>query len=241
MSKSAPLRLSAVSSMATRQILAELAGQCASSLDCQLAVESMGGVEAAKRVRAGERFDLVFLADDALASLDSDGCLLPGSRRPLMRSEVVLAVPVGHAKPSINTEAAFKTAVCAAESIGYSTGPSGAALLALFERWGLLAELKPRLVLAPAGVPVGQLVVEGRAAMGFQQRSEFLGHPGIAVVGPLPESAAIETIFSGALGRGQSDDARISKAHQILDFIASVQAASVIHAYGMSPVTLSFH
>ncbi len=234
------MKLTAISSMATRQILAELAEQCALHLDCQLSVESLGGVEAAKRVRAGERFDLVFLADEALASLESDGCLLPGSRRPLMRSEVVLAVPMGSPKPLINTEVALKIAVRAAESIGYSTGPSGSAVLALFERWGLSAELKPRLVLAPAGVPVGQLVAEGRAAIGFQQRSEFLGHPGIAVVGPLPEPAAIETIFSGALSQGESDGARSAKAQQILDFIASVQAASVMHAYGMSPVTSSF-
>ncbi len=234
------MNLTAISSMATRQILAELATQCASHLDCLLVVESLGGVEAAKRVRAGERFDLVFLADDALASLESDGCLLSGSRRPLMRSEVVLAVAAGSPTPIINTEAALKSAVRAAESIGYSTGPSGSALLALFERWGLSAELKPRLVLAPAGVPVGQLVSEGRAAIGFQQRSEFLGHPGVTVVGPLPESAAIETIFSGGLGQGDRDDARSARAHQILDFIASVQAACVIRAHGMSPVIPSF-
>jgi molybdate transport system substrate-binding protein len=234
------VNLTAISSMATRQILAELATQCASHLDCLLVVESLGGVEAAKRVRAGERFDLVFLADDALASLESEGYLLPGSRRPLMRSEVVLAVPIGNAKPAINTEAALRAAVCAAKSIGYSTGPSGSALLALFERWGLSAELRPRLVLAPAGVPVGQLVAEGRAAIGFQQRSEFLGQAHITVVGPLPESAAIETIFSGALGQDQRNGARIAKAQQILDFIASVQAAKVICAHGMSP-TSSFH
>ncbi len=235
------MKLTAISSMATRQILAELAEQCASHLNCQLVVESLGGVEAAKRVRAGERFDLVFLADDALSSLETDGHLLPGSRRPLMRSEVVLAVSKGNPKPTINTEAALRTTVCAAESIGYSTGPSGAALMALFERWGLLGELKPRLVLAPAGVPVAQLIAEGRAAIGFQQHSEFLGYSGIVIVGPLPGSAAIETIFAGGLGQGHSDGTHIAKARQILDFIVSVQAASVICAHGMSPVTSSMH
>jgi molybdate transport system substrate-binding protein len=235
------MKLTAISSMATRQILAELAGQCASHLNCQLVVESLGGVEAAKRVRTGERFDLVFLADDALASLETDGYLLPGSRRPLMRSQVVLAVSKGKPKPTIDTETALKTVVCAAESIGYSTGPSGAALLALFERWGLLGELKPRLVLAPAGVPVAQLVAEGRAAIGFQQHSEFLGHSGIVIAGPLPGSAVIETVFAGALGKDLSDGTHIAKAQQILAFIASVQAANVICTHGMSPVTSSFH
>jgi molybdate transport system substrate-binding protein len=212
------MKLTAISSMATRQILAELAEQCASHLNCQLVVESLGGVEAAKRVRAGERFDLVFLADDALSSLETDGHLLPGSRRPLMRSEVVLAVSKGNPKPTINTEAALRTTVCAAESIGYSTGPSGA-----------------------AGVPVAQLIAEGRAAIGFQQHSEFLGYSGIVIVGPLPGSAAIETIFAGGLGQGHSDGTHIAKARQILDFIVSVQAASVICAHGMSPVTSSMH
>ena len=45
---------------------------------------------------------------------------------------------------------------------------------------------------------------------------------------------------TGALSQGESDGARSAKAQQILDFIASVQAASVMHAYGMSPVTSSF-
>ena len=55
--------------MATRQVLAELAPACAAAVGVQMAIESVGGVDAARRVQAGEAFDLVMLAQDALQTL----------------------------------------------------------------------------------------------------------------------------------------------------------------------------
>jgi molybdate transport system substrate-binding protein len=86
-----------------------------------------------------------------------------------------------------------------APSIGYSTGPSGTALLALFERWGIAAEMKEKLRQAPAGVPVAAMVARGDVGLGFQQRSEMIGAPGINVIGDLPAEIAIETVFSGGV------------------------------------------
>ena len=58
--------------MATRALLAELAPACAASAGVTLSVESVGGVDAAKRVRQGEAFDLVILAADALDALHAE-------------------------------------------------------------------------------------------------------------------------------------------------------------------------
>ena len=55
--------------MATRQVLAELASLAAERLGHQVGIESVGGVDAARRVAAGEPFDLVFLASDAIDKL----------------------------------------------------------------------------------------------------------------------------------------------------------------------------
>ena len=123
----------------------------------------------------------------------------------------------------------------AAGSIGYSTGPSGTALLALFERWGMLQRLKSRLIQAPAGIPVAQLVAQGQVALGFQQLSELLHVPGIVIVGPLPASIQIETIFSGAIAASCKDPQRQSLAQAVLDFMASPQAKTAITAQGMHP------
>jgi molybdate transport system substrate-binding protein len=76
--------------------------------------------------------------------------------------------------------------VLAATSLSYSTGPSGVQLARLFERWGIADRIRERIVQAPPGVPVGQLVADGKVALGFQQLSEMMNLPGIDVLGPLP-------------------------------------------------------
>ena len=202
--------LAGISSMATRQLLAELARVNASVAGTPLALESVGGVDAARRVQAGEPFDLVFLASDAVAKLIASGHVIKDSCVDLVRSQVAVAVKSGATVPSIATAADVRQAVVSAASVGYSTGPSGSAILALLELWGILAEVQPKLRQAPAGVPVAALVASGDVALGFQQRSEMIDAPGIQVIGDLPTEIAIVTVFSGGLcsASKRSDEAR---------------------------------
>ncbi len=65
------MRITGISSMATRQVLADLSEACASRTDVQVQIESVGGVAAAKRVEEGEAFDIVVLASNALDKLQS--------------------------------------------------------------------------------------------------------------------------------------------------------------------------
>ena len=202
--------LAGISSMATRQLLAELARMNASVAGTPLALESVGGVDAARRVQAGEPFDLAFLASDAIAKLIASGHVIKDSRVDLVRSQVAVAVKSGATVPSIATAADVRQAVVSAASVGYSTGPSGSAMLALLERWGILAEVQPKLRQAPAGVPVAAMVASGEVALGFQQRSEMIDAPGIQVIGDLPAQIAIVTVFSGGVCSvsKRSDEAR---------------------------------
>jgi ABC-type molybdate transport system substrate-binding protein len=115
--------------MATKPLLADLVALYqAQAPGVQVLVESVGGVDAAKRVQAGEAFDGVVLASDAIDKLVSSGHVLAGSRVDLVRSGVAVAVPAGQPVPDISTEAALKAAVLAAPTLGYSTGPSGVQL-----------------------------------------------------------------------------------------------------------------
>ncbi|RVU47550.1 substrate-binding domain-containing protein [Rubrivivax rivuli] len=204
--------LTGISSMATRHLLAELAERCVAQGGPRVVFESVGGVDAARRVAAGEHFDLVVLASDAIDTLLAAG-QVRGPRLDLVRSAMVVAVPAGAPHPPLHDEAALRDAVAAAPSIGYSTGPSGKHLLALVARWGLQDSLAGRLVLAPPGVPVATLVASGQAAMGFQQLPEFAGQPGIEVVGELPAGAAQTTVFSAALGLQAAPAAVVALAH----------------------------
>ena len=57
--------ITGISSMATRQVLAELAATYERLSGQPVAIESVGGVDAARRIQDGEAFDIVVLAADA--------------------------------------------------------------------------------------------------------------------------------------------------------------------------------
>src|SRR5258706_14397948 len=166
-------KITGISSMATSQLLADLIPQFEKRSGTTVAIESVGGVEAAKRVQVGEAFDVVVLASNAIDQLIAAGRIVGGSKVDLARSGVAIAVRSGAVRPQIDTDEAVKRAVQAAASIGYSTGPSGTYPTNLFESWGILEGIRDRLVQAPPGVPVGRLTAEGKVELGFQQLSEL--------------------------------------------------------------------
>lgn len=186
--------------MATKPLLADLVALYKPlAPGVQVEVESVGGVDAAKRVEAGETFDGVVLASNAIDKLIAGGHVLAGSRADLVHSGVAVAVPAGAPVPDISTEEGLKAAILAAPTLGYSTGPSGVQLARQFEIWGIAETIAPRIVQAKPGVPVGSLVAKGEVALGFQQLSEMLGVPGITIVGGLPPAVEIITTFSGSV------------------------------------------
>lgn len=224
--------LRGISSMATRALLAELSAQYQAATGLAVAIEAMGGVDAARRVAAGEAFDVVLLASDAIGKLMAAGHLAAGSRVDLVRSPVAIAVRAGAAQPDISTPAALRHTLLAARSIGYSTGPSGTHLIQLFERWGLADVLRAKAVQAPPGVPVGTLVTRGEVELGFQQLSELINLPGIAVLGVLPGDAAFITTFSAGVSGSTHRSAEVAA---LLDFFNSSEAVAVKRRHGMEP------
>jgi molybdate transport system substrate-binding protein len=234
---STPLR--GISSMATKAVLSLLLaeyGRRPGAAGPGVTIESVGGVDAARRVEAGEPFDVVILAADVIDRLITSGHLQPGSQVALLRSPVAAAVPVlvpaGAVPPDISSEAALRIAVMAAPRIGYSTGPSGQHLQRLFARWGLADDIAKRTVQAPPGVPVGSLVATGEVALGFQQWSELMHQPGIQVLGLLPDACACITTFAAAVGASST---HLAAVQALLRFLASPGATAIKRQHGMEP------
>ncbi|GAA0315296.1 hypothetical protein GCM10010302_63140 [Streptomyces polychromogenes] len=130
----------------------------------------------------------------------------------------------------LDSESALRSALEAARSIAYSTGPSGTALVELIGRLGLTAALAGRLVQAPPGVPAGSLLPCGRADLAFQQHSELMDLPGVVIAGPLPGDTAISSTFSGGVPASASQP---ELALEVLDFFGSGTGSEIARARGM--------
>lgn len=224
--------LSGISSMAMRPVLADLAVAYRAINGVDVAIQSVGGVEATRRVKAGEEFDVILLASEAIDHLIACGQIVVDSRVDVACSRVAVAVRSGTRRPDIRTEEALRDAVLAARSVGYSTGPSGTHLLRLFERWGLSETLKSRARQAAPGVPVGRLIADGECELGFQQLSELMGIGGVEVVGTLPPGAEFVTTFSAGLAMSTP---RARAATTFMKFLASPAASESKRRYGMEP------
>jgi molybdate transport system substrate-binding protein len=188
-------------------------------------------VDMMTRLKVGEIVDLVIMAGSSIDELIKLGMLVPGSRVDLARCGIGIAVRTGAPRPDISSVESFKQALRAAESIAYSTGPSGVYLAGLFERLGLADELKSKVKQIKGG-SIGAVVARGEAEIGFQQVSELLPVAGIDYLGPLPAEIQEVTVFSAGLHAGaQEPDA----AKTLVKFLTAPVAKSVIKQTGMEP------
>jgi len=215
--------------MATRRLLGEMIAQFEKTSPHRVALESVGGLDAAKRVRAGEPLDVVVLAREVIDDLIGAARIVQGSRVDVAVSAIGVAVRSGTPHPDISSADGVRAAVLAARRIGYSTGPSGQYLAKLFASWDPDGRLKDRITVAPVGVPVGSLVARGDIDLAFQQLSE-LGGDGIDVVGQLPSDIQMMTTFSGGVARAS---AQPDAARALLAFLASPALTPIKREHGM--------
>jgi molybdate transport system substrate-binding protein len=222
-----------ISSMATAGLLKELCPAASQVCGVTVAPESIGGVDATRRVQSGENFDIVIMADRLIDQLIEQGHVRAGTRGDLAQSKVAIAVAQTASAPDVSSEEALKDALLNANAIGYSTGPSGVAIVQMIEDWGLSAKLKDKMIESKPGVLVGSLIAQGKVEIGFQQMSELMHLPDIQIIGTMPPGAEIETVFSAGLCTSSEQPAI---AQQVIDFLCSDDAAQAKRNQGMAPL-----
>src|SRR6185436_17274239 len=124
------------------------------------------------------------------------GRVVANTRADFVRSGAGVAVRTGAPKPDIATPDAFKAALLAAKTVGYSQGPSGVHFMTVLARLGITDQVKAKGVVPPLGSRVGTLIAEGKAEIGVQQITELLQIPGIDYVGPLPQSLQANIVYA---------------------------------------------
>jgi len=181
-----------------------------------------------KEIETGAAFDLALLPRRELDALAARGFVVPGT--DIARSAVGLCVRAGAARPDIATVAAFKRALAAARSLGYSDGPSGAYVTELLVRLDLAEAMKSKVKLTSG--PVAELVARGEAEIGIQQIVAILPVEGADLVGALPAELQNTIVYAAGLSaRAANGDA----ARALIAYLKTEDAARIIRAKGLEP------
>jgi len=186
------------------------------------------------RLARGEAIDVVIMVGDALDQLMAEGKLEPGSKVVLANSPIACAVRQGAAKPDIGSVDGLRQAFLHASHVAYSDSASGEYIKRqLLDKLGIRQAMEGKAAQIPA-TPVGEIIAQGEADFGCQQRSEMKPVHGIEIVGLIPEEVQLRTEFAGAVVRGASQP---HAARALLRFLASPANAAAIEATGLEPVT----
>ena len=155
------------------------------------------------RVRGGEATDLLILPQAAIAAMEQEGRLLPGSRSDLGRTITGVAIREGAAAPDISTPEAFKQALLKARSVAYTDpqagGSSGTFFSGLLKELGIADDINKKAILGKRGFEVAQAVADGRAEIGTTFISEILTVKGAKVIGPLPGALHNANTYTAAI------------------------------------------
>jgi molybdate transport system substrate-binding protein len=184
------------------------------------------------RIDAGESFDVAFLTTPVLDQLIKEGKLIADTRTNFLRVPIGVAVRSGAAKPDISSVEAFKRALLNANSIAYlKGGSSGPYLEALFDRWGIGAELQPKSKLPDTDV-VGELVARGEVEIGVTAIATMIATSGVDIVGPIPPEIQSPVLFTGAVA---TNAAVPDVARDLIKFLTGSAAIPVIKSKDMEP------
>jgi molybdate transport system substrate-binding protein len=134
---------------------------------------------------AASTVDLVSQNPGPLDALVKAGKIVPGTVTPFQLAELGVAVKAGAPKPDISTPAAYRAALLAAKTIGYSRGCSGTNIGAGIAQLGLTEQLKAKTKTTTDG-PVTDYLRRGEFDIGLQQTNIMAGVSGVDFVGPVP-------------------------------------------------------
>ncbi len=148
--------------------------QCEKAVGRSLAIQFGSTASLKKRIEMSEAFDVTIITTEAIGDLIKQGKLTGASRMDVGRSELGIGIRAGAGKPDIRTPEALKKTLQEAKSITYpQDGASRGSIEKMFERMGIAADVKPKIILAPGSTAATERVAAGKAAMVITLFSEI--------------------------------------------------------------------
>jgi ABC-type molybdate transport system substrate-binding protein len=159
--------INVIASTAMREVLEELIPLFERASGHKVTVSFQSGAVLPAKIKEGAQADLVVTTPETIDDLVKAAKVLANSRVDFVRSGAGVAVRAGAPKPEIGTPDAFRTALLAAKSVGYSQGPSGVHFLAVLARLGIADQVKAK----------GVVSASARWSPGARPRSAFSRSP----------------------------------------------------------------
>jgi molybdate transport system substrate-binding protein len=213
-------------SIAEKALAAEFASEAGHQVSFTFG--SPGQVE--QRLKAGERYDLVIMPGEAAAALDRDGRWQTGSRRPLARVGIGLAVREG-THLDLSTVESTRKALLDARALTLSDsrtgGLSGPNALKVLGKLGISDAVKDKTVLSPNGQ---ELIAKGEIDIGLYNVSEIPRASGVVLAGPVPRAVQVYIDYDAAL---PADSAAPGLASALLEHFSAPAAQATWHKSGL--------
>jgi molybdate transport system substrate-binding protein len=224
-----PNAIRLLSTLALKGAVERLAGQHQAAAGTTLDADYAPTVGLLKRLREGERADVLILTREGLTDLVAEGAVAAASQVDLARSYVGIAGKAGAPRPG--TEAALRRSLLAARSVAYSKiGASGIYFAELIRRLGIAEAINARATVT-AGFTAERLIT-GEADLAVQQISELKQVAGVEVVGPIPYELQTAAVFTAGRMVGSENAAQ---ADALLKYLASSEVAPVLRDCGLDP------
>lgn len=190
-----------------------------------------------KRLRAGEKADLVVVTSTAVDALQKENILSANGRADLARALIGVGIRAGAKAPDISTPDSFKAALLAARTVSYvdpaAGGTSGTYFEGLMAKMGIAEAMKPKIVYRNQGSEVADAVAKGDAEIGITFGAEMLPNKGVTVVGPLPDAIQLPTTYTAAV---TTSSASGEAAKGLIAALSADAGRAAIAKAGMEPL-----
>jgi molybdate transport system substrate-binding protein len=224
-----PLRF--LVSNGVKAALVAVAPACEASTGTKLAADYNTSTALRARAESGAPFDVAFMTVEVIDALATGGAIQPKSRTVVAKSLIGAGVRESAAVPNLKTADAVRTALLAASSVTYATdGASRPFIEKMFERLGIVAQMKAKTHPEQGSVRATARVVDGQTGMVLTLISEIVPVAGLRLVGALPSEFQGEVTFAAGVG---AKSARAEVARKMIDCLTAPATETAYKKVGL--------
>jgi ABC-type molybdate transport system substrate-binding protein/sugar lactone lactonase YvrE len=228
----APVHLLASNGM--KAVILQMQPQAEKAIGHPLSIDFGSTTDLLMKIGSGAPFDVAILTSEAITGLVKEGKLAAATRADLAQVGVGVAIKTGAPRMDVRTADELKKALLAASSITYAQdGASRPTIDRMFERLGIAAAVKPKLVLTQGSGAAMASVAAGKVQIVLTLISELMPVSGIQVIGAFPPELQNYVRFGAA---ANAKAANPEAAGALIALLKAPAAVPIYNAKGMDPV-----